>query len=69
MTIVQINGSSSKPHTFFFCIKYRRAVSFVHSINFLKLEETRATVPNIFFTNLDAMFVDILLRATFVYIF
>ena len=44
-------------------VKYRRAASCVHLINVLKLEETRATVPKIFFfTNLDTMFVDISLR-------
>ena len=41
-----------------FCLKFRRAATCVHSINVLKLQETRATVPKIFFTSLDAMFVD-----------
>ena len=48
VTTGQINWSSSKPRTFFICIKYRRTASCVHSINVLKLEETRATVPKIF---------------------
>jgi len=37
-------------------------VSSVYSINVLKLEETHVTALNFFFTNLDTMFVDILLR-------
>ena len=65
VTTGQINRSSSKTRTFLFCIKNTRAASCVHSINVLKLEETRATVfQKFFFTNfyLDAVFVGISLR-------